>query len=427
MDKITYKIYTLGCKVNQYDSAKLAADLSGFGIEEATDVAQIAIINTCAVTMTAIRKNKRLLTKVRNENPGAKIVIMGCWPAVYWDKVKNFTADLIVGTANSKKVVSKIKALFADDILDINFKNKITNKKQQNIEHSRYFIKIQDGCEQFCTYCIIPYTRGKLKSRPEASVIKEIKMAIASGFQEIILSGIHLGLYGRDLTGESNTLTALLKKIIILPGLGRVRLSSIEVNDINSELIDIVATHKNLCPHFHIPLQSGDDKILKAMNRPYDSKYFLQKIKAIRKKNIFAAISTDVIVGFPGESAAEFNNSFNFIQKAGFSRLHVFPFSLHEKTAAAQLKNRVSANDIKLRAKKMRQLDAKLRQAYLEKFQGKKVNVLVEKKFGDYCVGKSEFYFDVKFKKRKNEKLKIGEIYKIICRDKKHETQHKKY
>jgi threonylcarbamoyladenosine tRNA methylthiotransferase MtaB len=403
MKKYTYKIYTLGCKVNQYDSNNLEAILAVNGFESVKANAQVAIVNTCAVTESAIRGSIRKLNLAKKENPEAKLVLTGCvgelekndelLKPIYID----IYIDLIWGTKDYQELNNKIIEIFGSS----NSKNTIVNYKElvkQN-KRSRYTIKIQDGCEQFCTYCVIPHTRGKIKSRGKDDIINEIKEVIKVGYEEIVLSGIHLGLYGKDLYADKSLgipLVDLIKKIIVLPGLGRIRLSSIELNEVTDELIELVKTNK-VCSHLHIPLQAGTNKILKLMNRPYTLDEFKTRIKNIRKQIPNIAITTDVIVGFPGETEEDFKETYNTIKELKFSRLHVFPFSPHKLTPASQFKDQVPENTKKERAKKLRVLGYKLAQDYRDKFKGKKLAVvIVNEKDGKY-LGKTEYYFDIWF------------------------------
>ncbi|MDD4333191.1 MAG: tRNA (N(6)-L-threonylcarbamoyladenosine(37)-C(2))-methylthiotransferase MtaB [Patescibacteria group bacterium] len=408
---VSFKIYTLGCKVNQYDSNDLARKLTSSGFELVKNYADLVIVNSCAVTQNAIRKGRQMINKARRENPGAKIVLMGCWPRVCKDKFQELSIDLVIKDRNISKIADKI----------LNFKfltlptgrqvlNKIQNKKskiQKNYK-TRYFLKVQDGCEQFCSYCIIPYARGPLASRPAEEVIAEAEKLVESGMREIVLCGIHLGLYGKDTNFKKQeiNLTVLLKNLLKIKNIGRIRLSSIEVTEVGDDLINLMAKSNELCKHLHIPLQSGSDKILKLMNRPYDNKYFIDKIRKLRKKMPNIAITTDVIVGFPVETEAEFQETYNFIKKIKFSKLHVFPFSAHEKTPAAKMSGRVNVKIIKERTEKLRKLGEKLEKEYRRKFIGKRLEVIVDGKNR----GMSEYYFDIKLK---NKNHKIGGLEKI--------------
>jgi len=406
-----FKIYTLGCKVNQYDSGRLAGELIRAGLVLVNKNVDIAIINSCAVTKTAMVKSGRMIKLAKKENPKAKIVLTGCWPKVY--KIKNVDADFIVAEDKVGGVIKEITNC------ELRITNKIQNAMQEG--RSRYFIKIQDGCEQFCSYCIIPYARGKLKSRGEPEVVSEIKQAVDIGYREIVLSGIHLGLYGKSrnpqrTTRNARNLSSLLKKLIKIDGLGRVRLSSIEITEVTDELIKVMAKANKICKHFHIPLQSGSNKILKLMNRPYDLKYFAERIKQIRKIIPDIAISTDVIVGFPGETEKDFLNTKNFIKQMKFSRLHVFPYSAHGKTPASKFNGQMEEKIKACRVKILRSLGVRLIEDYKKKFKGLELEVVVEQIKQDKIIGKSEFYFDVGLKKRQILGEKFSENKKLIGR-----------
>ncbi|MCK4539617.1 tRNA (N(6)-L-threonylcarbamoyladenosine(37)-C(2))-methylthiotransferase MtaB [Candidatus Parcubacteria bacterium] len=392
--KITYKIYTLGCKVNQYDSAVLKSRLNQIGFKECESSADLAIVNTCAVTKTAIHKNSRMFNLAKKENPKAKIVIMGCWPEIDNKILIKEQADLIRGVGDYERLIKRIKRFFPE----LNEKNKLLDSIAST-DRSRYFLKIQDGCEQFCSYCIIPFTRGKLKSRKSRKVITEVEFAVENGFREIVLSGIHLGLYGREKDfKEKINLVDLINKLLKIDNLERIRLSSIEVTEVTDELIKLMSENKKICKHLHIPLQNGSDKILKLMNRPYTSGDFQKKVVELRKDMPDIALSTDVIVGFPGETEKDFQDTYNFIKKIKFSRLHVFPFSAHEKTMAFNFPSHLSKEVIKERAKKLRKLGKELEEKYKRKFTGRNLAVIVESKNGAYYIGKTEYYFDIKFK-----------------------------
>ena len=393
MKNIKFKIYTLGCKVNQYDSRLLQALLEQTGFKSVDKNSDLVVINTCNVTQGAARKSKRMISKALKENPGAKLVIMGCVVEVKRPEIEKLGADLVWGTGKTEDLAREILKLF-----NLGRKKTFTLSIVSE-DRARYFLKVQDGCEQFCSYCIIPYTRGKLKSRSSRDIIKEVKQAVAAGFSEIILSGIHLGLYGAEKEGKYD-LADLLEEIIRIKGLGRVRLSSIEVTEIPGKLIKLLKESEKICNHLHISLQSGSDKILSLMNRPYDTKYFKEKIKEIRKEIPEIAISTDVIVGFPGETKADFKTTYNFIKKMEFSRLHVFPFSAHPGTPAFNLSGKVLPKEKKRRADVLRNLGKDLESQYRNKFKGKELEVIIENQKNGKITGKTEYFFEIKFRQK---------------------------
>jgi threonylcarbamoyladenosine tRNA methylthiotransferase MtaB len=442
MKKITFNIHSLGCKVNQYDGNILKNKLISLGCFWSPKDADIAIVNTCAVTKVALKKAKTLINRVERENPRAKIIVTGCAVKVYEEELKKGKIEIIKSENNLDQVIESIVSNLSLE--------KITSMARQSwiparlpdgqafagmtkgADRARYTIKIQDGCEQYCSYCIVPYTRGKLKSRIPKEIISEIKNAVKAGYEEIILSGIHLGLYGKEnkLKVKSHlspnggklkviNLIELIKKLVLIEKLKRIRLSSIEVNEVSDELIELMVKNRKICRHLHIPLQSGSDKILKLMNRPYSRQGFADKIKKIRKAMPDIAISTDVIVGFPGETDKDFEASKKLIQSLMLSRLHVFSYSAHEKTPAAKLPGIVNKNEIAMRSTMLRELSVKLELDFIKEFEGKILEVVVEKKVKDHFVGKSQYYFDVLFdgsQIRENQKIVVGQLVKIVNR-----------
>lgn len=410
MKNFNYKIYTLGCKVNQYDSRSLQNKLSEAGFSLVKAGSQIALVNTCAVTQTAIRKDKRMINKARKENPKAKIIALGCWTKLENEKKapKPKGIDLVWGVGDYDKLIIEILALLNKGTKQSKLISHHQILKKDN--RSRYFIKIQDGCEQYCSYCVVPYARGGLRSRGEEEVLEEIKEAIRNDYKEIVLSGIHLGLYGKDLPGRVNLLS-LIKKIIVLPGLGRIRLSSIEINEVSDLLIELIAKSKKICNHLHIPLQSGNDKIINLMNRPYTKSFFKDRVKSIRKRIPLVAISTDVIVGFPGENGRDFNETYQFVKDIKFSRVHVFPYSSHKKTASSKYKSKVSESIKKARASKLRNLGDKLQKEYKNLFNNKILSIIVEDVKDKEFTGMSEYYFTINNKKYK--KINKGDLVSV--------------
>lgn len=406
MKKISYKIYTLGCKVNQYDSLSIADSIEALDFTEAESDVDLVLLNTCAVTKTAITKAHRLINSAKKENPKAKFFLCGCWPKVYKDEIDSSKFDLVCGVGEKEIIIKRLKQLFD---IDVKGDSKYVSKKMNK---ARYTIKIQDGCEQFCSYCIIPYARGKLKSRGRAEILLEIAEVIAAGFQEIVLSGIHLGLYGVDLP-EDYYLVDLLSDILKIEGDYRIRLSSIEVTEVNDKLITLITNNKKICNHLHIPLQAGSDKILKLMNRPYTLKGFREKLEMLRNKISDIAISTDIIVGFPGETDEDFDQTYCFSKEMKFSKIHVFPFSAHEKTPAFKMKNKLSQLKIKKRAVELRLLSSRLREKYKKQFLGKEMTILVEKVYNNKIVGKTEYYFNISVKNNNRDKYSRGKFVQV--------------
>ncbi|HNX10751.1 MAG TPA: tRNA (N(6)-L-threonylcarbamoyladenosine(37)-C(2))-methylthiotransferase MtaB [bacterium] len=407
MTEKSYKIYTLGCKVNQYDSGRLAQLLTERGFVSKESGAALVVVNTCAVTKTAIAKGKRMLAQARKENPRAKIVLAGCWPKVYGSQA--IPADLVYDSRDWRGLIKEVEGWFQTaNLVDIH------NPLSLNQDRSRYFLKIQDGCNQFCSYCVIPYARGPLVSRTEKEILAEIRQALKSGYQEIVLSGIHLGRYGQDTKTD---LISLLKKILAIKKNFRLRLSSIEIIEIDDALIKLMVKDRRLCRHLHIPLQAGSDQILKLMNRPYSQKYFVKRVKEIKKALPDIAISTDIIVGFPKETRKDFLESYNLAKKLQLSRLHVFSFSAHEKTKAFSLTPRVKPEEIKKRSAELRKLSVSLEDEYqkkiIKKYRGQKLAVIVERQKGEYYLGKSEYYVDFWFRPEQKKKISIGQLFDL--------------
>ncbi|HOZ53066.1 MAG TPA: tRNA (N(6)-L-threonylcarbamoyladenosine(37)-C(2))-methylthiotransferase MtaB [bacterium] len=393
--KIKFKIYTLGCKVNQYDSATLTSLLINLGLFLSDKNPDLIIVNSCSVTKSAILKAKKIINSLKRKNPKSKIILIGCWPRIY--NINNLDVDLISNSKEYKDIINDIENAWPNFFSENIKEDVITSYFNPIEDRSRYFIKVQDGCQQFCSYCIIPFSRGPLISCPIKEIIEEIERAIANGFSEIVLSGIHLGLYGQDFSTKEINLYKLILKILRIKGLGRIRLSSIEVTEVSDEIIDLISKNKKMCRHLHIPLQSGNDKILRLMNRPYDKKYFLNKIKRIRKKIPDISITTDVIVGFPGETKKDFRETFDFCREIYFSKIHVFSFSAHEKAPVFHFPDKVDLGEIKNRSAKLRLLSQKMEKEYQQEILCKSDNfmVLIENISDKFVKLKTEFYFDI--------------------------------
>ena len=393
MKTLNFYSIALGCKVNQYDLALLKKEFLSRGWRYDKNKPDLVIINTCAVTKKAITKDRQVYHKLKNLYPQARFLIMGCWPQVSTDLEKE-AADLILwGVGDNDGLLKKLALTFPSlSDLPVSESGLLVPS-----DRSRYFLKVGDGCNQFCTYCIIPYARGRITSRKSEDLVAEVTAAVAAGYGEIVLSGIHLGRYGQDLK-EGESLVALLKKLLVIKGLGRLRLSSIEINEVDDNLIMLMKSEPQICRHLHISLQSGTDKILKAMNRPYDTAYFSERLEKLRAALPEIAISTDIIVGFPGETEIDFSKTLAFAARMRFSKIHVFPFSAHEQTKAFNLPNKVSTIEKKNRAAQLRQLSDELTSIYykemIKKLQGQGVLVVAEPN-PNGLEGKTEFYFNV--------------------------------
>lgn len=398
---IGFQVYSLGCKVNQYDSAVLrrALETRGFTISRSP---RLVIVNTCSVTKTAIRKDRYLVNKLRRDFPGSTIVVMGCWPETD-DRIEeavNGQRFIFWGVGKIEKLAEKIASLFPEQAQAF-IDGAMESGLVASSERSRYFLKVGDGCDQFCSYCLIPFARGRLHSRPSRELVKEAKAATEAGYREIVLCGIHLGRYGEDCQGKESDLAGLLEKILKIGDLGRLRLSSIEVNEVTPALIKLMKEEPQICRHLHISLQSGSDKILKAMNRPYTTAYFRKRVAELRRAFPSIAISTDIIVGFPGETEEDFQATYDFAAAMKFSKIHVFPFSAHERTQAFRLPGKARPDDIRKRSIRLRSLSARLEKEYQEmimkRYGSKKggLSLVAEKGRGAKTRAKTEFGFDL--------------------------------
>ena len=377
---------TLGCKVNQYESAALAEDLrkKGFSLVSFRSPADVYIINTCTVTAFSDFQARQLIRRAKRANPQAKIIVTGCYAQVAAaDIAALHGVNLVVGNdqkhtipALLQKGVINSKDTLSDDIFQQKHFCEMPLTKFSG--RTRAFLKIQDGCNSFCSYCIVPFARGKSRSLPPENVLEAVTKFTQNGYREIVLTGIHLGAYGHDLNPPAN-LTGILRQIMNCCKDVRFRLSSIEPREITDELLHLLNKEDILCPHLHIPLQSGDDKILQLMKRNYDSDFYRMLIEKISAAVNDVAIGVDVMVGFPGEGDAEFNNTFQLLQDLPVAYLHVFPYSERPGTAAQKLYPQVPEKIKKERASILRNLSSKKREEFALRFLGKKLDVLVEK------------------------------------------------
>ena len=395
-----FYIYNLGCKVNSYESNVMKENLekNGFvkGNEENSDV---YIINTCTVTNTSDNKSLKIIRRVLRNHPNCITVACGCMTQVNSIYLKDLDVKVIIGNMGKSKIVDYINEYIKTkkqiiDIKDFN-NSEFEDMCLNNFDKTRSFVKIEDGCENYCSYCIIPYARGKVRSKNPDLVIEEVNKLIESGHKEVVLTGIHTGHYGADI---NYSFSDLLKRLVKIKGLERLRISSIEITEINDDVLDVLKNNSNLVSHMHIPLQSGSDTILKLMNRKYDKKYFIEKIKKLRSIREDISITTDVIVGFPSETNELFNETIDTIKKINFSKIHVFPFSLRKNTEAENIPNHIDDVTKKKRVKELVELSNKLENNYMNKFIGKNVFLLPEIYKEGYLIGHTDNYLMVKTK-----------------------------
>lgn len=377
---------TLGCKVNQFETEVMEGLFKshGYQIVDFSQYADVYVINTCSVTHLGEKKSRQIIRRAARINPEAIIAVTGCYAQVSPDQVAAIEdVDVIVGTQQRQRIVELVEQA-AGSRQKINIVTNIMNADQfEDIplfgvpERTRAFLKIQEGCTNFCTYCIIPYARGPLRSRPLASVASEAAKLAAAGFKEIVLTGIHLGAYGRD-TDSRLSLVDAVKTVLGIDGIMRLRLSSLESIEVSDELIAIMQNAPRLCQHLHLPLQAGNDQILAAMNRQYTTADYRRLIEGIRQKLPDIAISTDIIVGFPGENDAMFNDAMAFVDSIGFARTHIFPYSRRSGTPAAEYQGQVPDEIKKRRVQEMQILADRHTVAFQKKFNGRKLAVLFE-------------------------------------------------
>ena len=384
----TFYIRSLGCKVSQYDGERIAEKLKEFGFIENEEYPDLFILNGCSVTGRASQKARQIIRAVRRKKSDCKIVLAGC-EARLVEKHKESIPE--VDWLLPYNDIESIKKMLSAVSLDIISDNDVKYSKIQHTDMTRAYLKVQDGCSQFCSYCIVAHLRGKEWSRPIDDAIEEAKELIAEGHKEIVLTGIHVGHF-------KPSLVPLLKELEKLDGLERIRLSSIESVEVKDELIDWVANSSKACHHFHLPLQSGCDKILKAMHRPYLTKDFKAVVEHIRKTMPEAAITTDLIVGFPGETEEDFQETLKFLDDIKFSRIHIFRYSKREGTPAASMPNQIS-NEIKIsRSDRIEAVWHKFANDFARHFEGRKIDVLWETLDDGWLKGYSKEYVPCKMK-----------------------------
>ena len=407
-----FNIITLGCKVNSYESnfMKEALVKNGFSFCNLNEKCDILILNTCTVTDTSDKKSLKEVRRLKRENPNAILVVCGC--SVQNDKTKydDLGINILMGNINKSNIVGIIEK-YLDDNTPVEYVAKTRDLPFENMEvdisdHTRAYIKIEDGCDNFCSYCIIPFVRGKKRSKDFSLVLREVQHLANNGYKEIVLTGIDTGGYesnGKDLTD-------LIHEMSKINGIERIRQSSIEITQINEKFINELKNNNKICDHIHIPLQSGSDSILKLMNRKYDLKYFFDKIDMIRSVRPDISITTDVIVGFPGETEEMFLETMETCKKINFSKIHAFPYSERKGTKASMIDGKVPESVKHERVKKLLELSEKLERSYYDKFKGKNKDVLIEEvnEFGSK--GHTSNYLMV----HTNEKLQKGEIYNLL-------------
>ncbi len=425
--------HNLGCKVNSYETYAMEQQMKekGYEIVPFDKGADIYIVNTCTVTNIADRKSRQMLHRAKKMNEKSIVVAVGCYVQAAGEKLKeDLSIDLLIGNNNKSRIVDIIEEYINQRSVDE--KNAVDNGYlYDNIkikdlskpcdyedmsmttitEHTRAFIKIQDGCNQFCTYCIIPYARGRIRSRRMGDIVAELTALAQKGYKEIVLTGIHLSSYGKDLNDTEVRLIDVIERISKIEGIERIRLGSLEPQIITEEFMERVSKVEGFCPHFHLSLQSGCDTVLKRMNRHYTTEEYYDGCKLIRKYYPDAAITTDVIVGFPGETKEEAAQTRNFLEKVAFAEMHIFKYSKRQGTKAAIMENQVDESVKAVRSDELLKLNENLRNEYISKFIGKTEKVLFEEiiKVDEnlYFVGYTKEYVRVAVETDKNLSNKI--------------------
>jgi len=418
-------IFTLGCKVNQYESDAMADQFkhAGYQVLPYDDLCDYYIINTCTVTSVSDRKSRQFMRRARKRNPQAVIVVVGCYSQVAPDQVEAIEeVNLVLGTNEKKDILQYIEGVTSDSkVVHVQEIMKTKTYEELEIEDTidktRVFMKIQEGCNQFCSYCIIPYARGPIRSRQVASIIGEAKRLAAKGFKELVLTGIHLSSYGLDLGNTS--LIEVIEDLNKIEGLERIRLGSLEPKVITEDFMNRLKELDKFCPHFHLSLQSGCDPILKTMNRKYTTSDYQDGVDKIRAVYPQAAVTTDIIVGFPGESDDHFQTTLDYVKAIAFSQVHVFKYSPREGTPAASMKNQIHGSIKTERSHALEVLVGKLEDAYYQSFVGKTVRVLIEEMKEDYVEGLTPEYLRVRLAKESYSVNDIVDVEIMGYQDKK--------
>ena len=389
MKKVAF--YTLGCKVNQYETEAMLElfEKEGYEKAETEDYADVYVINTCTVTHMSDRKSRQYIRRMKKKNPDAIIAVVGCYSQVSPEEILSIDeVNLVMGTNDRKKIVEEVKKIDAsrkvstvDDIMKVKAFEEIEINKTNG--KTRAFMKIQDGCDRYCSYCIIPYARGRVRSRDLESIVKEVENLASNGYKEVGLTGIHVASYGKDIKDSDIKLLDVIKQINDIEGIERIRLSSVEPILFTDEFVEAVSTMDKVCPHYHLSLQSGCDETLKRMKRRYTTEEYKAIVDRLRAAIPNVSITTDVIVGFPGETNEEFDKTYEFLKDIELTHMHVFKYSPRKGTPAATMENQVDPSTKHDRSEKLLQLNEENFNKFGQKMLDKEFNVLFEQKVGD--------------------------------------------
>ncbi len=403
--KKTMSIYTLGCKVNQYESEAVSSlfEQNGYEVISFDQNSDVYIINTCTVTNLSDRKSRQAIRKAKKNNPDSIVAVMGCYAQTSSEDVLKIPGvNLVIGTKDRNRILEYVDRLEAGECRINAVDNIMTSRSFEELkvntykERTRAYLKIQEGCSQFCSYCIIPYARGPIRSRKPQDIIDEVRELSQHGFTEIVLTGIHLASYGKDQ--KTTDLLDIIQKLNGIEGIQRIRLGSIEPTTITEEFVRAAADMPKLCPHYHLSLQSGCDNTLKAMNRKYTSEEYGESVALLKKYIPDVALTTDIMVGFPGETEEDFVKSLEFAEKIGFAKIHVFKYSPRKGTPAAEAANQIAPGIKETRSEQMLALSDRLEEQYLMNFWGREMEVLYEQELHDkkgYIEGLTKNYIRV--------------------------------
>ena len=418
-EKKKVAFFTLGCKTNQYETNGMIQKFieAGYEICELKDCPDIYIVNTCTVTNISDRKSRQALRKVKQQNPYAIVVAVGCYAQVAKDDLEKMEEiDIVLGNKEKKEIVKYIEQFLNEKntkIVDITDISKQKDFDEYGFvtysERTRTTIKIQDGCNNFCTYCLIPYARGRIRSRKKDNILEETKKVANSGIKEIVLTGIHIASYGKDFD-DNYFLIDLLEDLNKIEGIERIRLGSLEPTIIDEEFVQRLKKLNKVCKHFHLSLQSGCDETLKRMNRKYTTNEFEEVTKLLRANFENANLTTDIIVGFPGETDEEFEKTYTFLKNINFYKMHIFKYSKRTGTPAATMPNQVDGNIQEKRSNKLLELSMENQIRYNLSYVGKTVDVLFEEKNEDFWIGHTDNYMIVKVKTDENLENKIKSV-----------------
>ena len=422
---------TLGCKVNQYETEAMQKIFlsAGYELTQEIESADVVIVNTCTVTSLSSQKSRQIIRRSAKVNKNSVLAVVGCYAQNAPQEISKIDGvDIIIGTADRLKIVQLVEEVLknrTEKIFKVGDVEKISEFEElpHTPQRTRAFLKIEDGCNNFCTYCIIPFVRGRVRSRSLESIRAECQELAEKNFKEIVLTGIHIGAYGKDFKNKI-TLADAVKVVLESANPVRLRLGSIESAEMTAELFDLIKTDSRICNHLHLPLQSGSDEILKAMHRPYTTKNFSDLLTELVEKIPDISIGTDLIVGFPGETEKNFEDTLNFLQAQPFSKIHVFPFSAREGTLAAEMKNQIDSQTKKMRVAKVLELAHAKEKIFAEKLVGQTVEIIAETEENGIVDGLTKNYVRVQLPADKN--IQLGEVIKVkiekISADKKNNS-----